>query len=123
MNQSHKNSPIPRSEEHMLGHGFYKHSHAQGEANAYGLPLIIEGINQIDLQQVGTEVRIADFGSAQGQNSLCRSRPRLQVKALLTKAGRTSAQDPKKYSCHWVFHLMLISTKQKVRLLRGRSQE
>jgi hypothetical protein len=55
--------PSSGDEEHMLGHGFYnKHSHEQGEANTYGLPLIIEGINQIDLRQIGSEFRIADYG-------------------------------------------------------------
>jgi small subunit ribosomal protein S13 len=58
--------PIPPGsgdDEHMLGHGFYnKHSHEQGKANTYGLPLIIEAINQVDLRQVGSEFRIADYG-------------------------------------------------------------
>ena len=61
----------PRSEEHMLGHGFYnKHSHEQGKANSYALPLIPEAIGKIDLEQIGSEFRIADYGCAQGQNSL-----------------------------------------------------
>lgn len=86
--------PSSDNEEHMLGHGFYnKHSHAQGEANTYGLPLIIEAINQIDLGQIGTEFRIADYGSAQGQNSLLPMKTAIaQVKALATKAGRTESQ-------------------------------
>jgi hypothetical protein len=42
-----------RSEEHMLGHGFYnKHSHEQAKANTYGLPLITEAISHIDLAQI-----------------------------------------------------------------------
>ena len=83
--------PSPSDEEHMLGHGFYnKHSHEQGKANTCGLPLIIEAINQIDLQQIGSEFRIADYGSAQGQNSLLPMKTAIaQVKALATKAGRT----------------------------------
>ncbi len=56
----------------MLGHGFYnKHSHEQGKANAYALPLIPEAIANIDLDQIGDEFRIADYGSAQGKNFLC----------------------------------------------------
>jgi len=44
--------PSSNNEEHMLGHGFYnKHSHEQTKANTYGLPLIIEAVNQIDLCQ------------------------------------------------------------------------
>jgi hypothetical protein len=89
MNQS----VVPSSddEEHMLGHGFYnKHSHAQGDANTYGLPLLVEGINQIDLRQIGSEFRIADYGSAQGQNSLLPMKTAIaQIKELATKAGRT----------------------------------
>ena len=62
--------PSSSNEEHMLGHGFYnKHSHEQGKANTCGLPLIIEAINQIDLGQIASEFSIADYGSAQGQNS------------------------------------------------------
>ena len=59
------------NEEHMLGHGFYnKHSHEQGKANTYGLPLLVEAVNGIDFGQISDEFRIADYGSAQGQNSL-----------------------------------------------------
>jgi hypothetical protein len=55
MNQPPTNSPTARSDEHMLGHRFYnKHSHEQGKANTYGLSLIVEAINQIDLHQVGS---------------------------------------------------------------------
>jgi len=47
----------------MLGHGFYnKHSHEQAKANTCGLPLIIQAINQIDLRQIDSEFRIADYG-------------------------------------------------------------
>jgi hypothetical protein len=119
--------PSPGDEEHMLSHGFYnKHSHAQGEANMYGLPLIVEGINQIDLRQIGDEFRMADYGSAQGQNSLLPMKIAIaQIKAMATKADRKEisitvthtesalAKDPKKYSCRWIIQLMLISKKQK----------
>ena len=72
------------NEEHMLGHGFYnKHSHEQGKANTCGLRLIIEAINQIDLQRIGGEFRIADYGSAQGHNSLLPMKTAIaQVKGL-----------------------------------------
>jgi hypothetical protein len=71
MNQSNPSLSTSRDEDHMLGHGFYnKHSHEQGKANTYGLPLIIDAINHIDLRQIGDEFPIADYGSAQGQNSL-----------------------------------------------------
>jgi len=83
--------PSSSNDEHMLGHGFYnKHSHEQGKANTCGLPLIIEAINRIDLQRIGSEFRIADYGSAQGQNSLLPMKTAIaQVKALATKSGRT----------------------------------
>jgi hypothetical protein len=65
--------PSSSGEEHMLGDGFYnKHSHEQAKANTYGLPLIIEAINQIDLAQIGTESRIADYGWARGKIHFCR---------------------------------------------------
>jgi hypothetical protein len=58
------NPPNPtlssHNEEHMLGHGFYnKHSHEQGKANTYGLPLLVEAVNGIDFGQIGDEFRIA----------------------------------------------------------------
>jgi SAM dependent carboxyl methyltransferase len=88
------NQPVSRvsgDEEHMLGHGFYnKHSHEQGKANTCGLPLIIEAINQIDLYETGSEFRIADYGSAQGQNSLLPMKTALaQLRMLAAKSGRT----------------------------------
>jgi hypothetical protein len=90
MNKPNPNSPGSRDEEHMLGHGFYnKHSHEQGEANTYGLPLIVEAINEIDLGQIGSEFRIADYGSAQGQNSLLPMKTAIaQIKTLAAKSGR-----------------------------------
>jgi hypothetical protein len=55
----------------MLGHGFYnKHSHAQGAANTYGLPLIARAVGALDAGVVGGALRLADYGSAQGHNSL-----------------------------------------------------
>jgi hypothetical protein len=59
------------SAEHMLGHGFYnKHAQAQGAANRSGLTLIEQAIQRIDLARVQEVFRIADYGSAQGRNSL-----------------------------------------------------
>jgi hypothetical protein len=72
MIQSTENGRASRTEEHMLGHGFYnKHSHEQAKANTYALPRITKAISRIDLAQIGCELRVADYGSAQGQNSLC----------------------------------------------------
>jgi salicylate 1-O-methyltransferase len=59
------------SAEHMLGHGFYnKHAEAQGAANRFGLALIEQAIARVDLARAGGVVRIADYGAAQGGNSL-----------------------------------------------------
>lgn len=59
------------SPEHMLGHGFYnKHSQEQGAANRYSLPHLVEAVNAIDPGQTPGHIRIADYGSAQGRNSL-----------------------------------------------------
>jgi hypothetical protein len=55
----------------MLGHGFYnKNSHAQGTANTFGLPLLLKAVDRVELDRVGRTFRIADYGSAQGHNSL-----------------------------------------------------
>jgi len=71
MTQSTEKLSASHSEEHMLGHGFYnKHSHEQAKANTYALSLIVEAITRIDFAQIGSEFRIADYGSAQGKNSL-----------------------------------------------------
>jgi hypothetical protein len=90
MNQPSRGSLTPRSEEHMLGHGFYnKHSHEQGKANTYALPLIPEAIAKTDLDQIGDEFRIADYGSAQGQNSLSPMKTAIaEIKKRATKPGR-----------------------------------
>jgi len=92
MSQSPENVSVSHSDEHMLGHGFYnKNSHAQAKANTYGLPLIVEAINRIDLAQIGSEFRIADYGCAQGENSLLPMKTAvLQIKALAAKACRAT---------------------------------
>jgi hypothetical protein len=54
MNQPNLNT-VSRDEEHMLDHGFYnKHSHEQGKANTYGLPLIVEADWTTLFQTVGS---------------------------------------------------------------------
>src|SRR6266481_3884698 len=89
MTQSTEKVSASDGEEHMLGHGFYnKHSHEQAKANTYALPLIVEAINRIDLAQIGGEFRIADYGSAQGQNSLLPMKTAIgQIRTLAAKAG------------------------------------
>lgn len=60
-----------QSQGHMLGHGFYnKHSQEQGMVNRYCLPLLADAVNAIDIAQTADHFRIADYGSAQGRNSL-----------------------------------------------------
>jgi len=55
----------------MPGHGFYnQHSQGQGMVNRYCLPLLADAVNAIDLAQTAVHFRIADYGSAQGRNSL-----------------------------------------------------
>jgi hypothetical protein len=91
MSPSPQNLAGTPSEEHMLGHGFYnKHSHAQAKANTYGLPLILESVKRIDLARIGSEFRIADYGSAQGQNSLLPMKTAIaQIRSLAAKGERT----------------------------------
>src|SRR6266404_4895061 len=68
MTQSSENLSAAHSGEHMLGHGFYnKNSHEQAKANTYGLPLIIEAINRIDLAQIGSEFGIETAIQARGR--------------------------------------------------------
>jgi hypothetical protein len=92
MNQPTPGSSEPHGEEHMLGHGFYnKHSHGQGKANTYALPLIPKAICQIDPDQIGNEFRIADYGSAQGDNSPLPMKTAIaEIIKLAVKRGRTA---------------------------------
>ncbi len=69
-----------QSQAHMLGHGFYnKHSQEQGMVNRYCLPLLADAVNTIDVEQTADHFRIADYGSAQGRNSL------LPIKTAIAK--------------------------------------
>jgi hypothetical protein len=92
MAESTENISVSRGEEHMLGHGFYnKNSHEQAKANTYALPLIVESINRIDLAQIGSDFRIADYGSAQGLNSLLPMKTAVaQIKAQAAKSRRAT---------------------------------
>jgi hypothetical protein len=57
----------------------------------YALPLIVEAINRIELAQIGSEFRIADYGSAQGQNSLLPMKTAIaQIRTLAPKSGRAT---------------------------------
>ena len=74
---SERDRPTPvdadpaHSQEHMLGHGYYnKHSHEQEAANQFGLAHIEQAIAALDLDPGPRHLRIADYGSAQGHNSL-----------------------------------------------------
>src|SRR6266403_3083358 len=68
-----------------------KHSHEQAKANTYALPLIVEAITRIDLAQIASEFRIADYGSAQGQNSLLPMKTAIaQIRTLAAKFGRAT---------------------------------
>jgi hypothetical protein len=92
MTQSTEKLSGSHSEEHMLGHSFYnKHSHEQAKANTYALPLIVEAIARIDLAQIGSEFRIADYGSAQGQNSLLPMKTAIgQIRMAAAKSSGTT---------------------------------
>lgn len=64
-------SGLQNHHEHMLGHGFYnKHSQEQGLANRHALPLLAAAVNAVDPAIASADFRIADYGSAQGRNSL-----------------------------------------------------
>jgi hypothetical protein len=70
------------SEEHMLGHGYYnKHAQAQGAANQHAVEIIARAVQALDLSRLGREIRIADYGCAQGHNSLLPIRAALEALA------------------------------------------
>jgi hypothetical protein len=55
----------------MKGHGFYsEHSHPHQKANSLGLPLLERAIEEITVPQGAEPAVVADFGAAQGRNSL-----------------------------------------------------
>ena len=55
----------------MKGHGFYnEHSHPQQKADSLGLPLLERAVDEITMPQGAEPAVVADFGAAQGRNSL-----------------------------------------------------
>src|SRR5215207_4771238 len=56
----------------MKGHGFYnEHSRSQQQADGLGLPLLERAVEEMTvLQGAEPAVVVADFGAAQGRNSL-----------------------------------------------------
>ena len=108
MNQPSRGSLTPRSEEHMLGHGFYnKHSHEQGKANAYALPLIPEAIAKADLDHwrrvSNCRLRICARTKFAFADEDC------VIDSFSQRLQSALAKDPQKYSCRWVLQLMVIS--------------
>ena len=55
----------------MKGHGFYnEHSRPQQKADSLGLSLLERAVEEISVPQGAEPAAVADFGSAQGRNSL-----------------------------------------------------
>jgi hypothetical protein len=55
----------------MKGHGFYnEHSHPQQKADSLGLPLLERAVEEMTVLQGAEPAAVADFGAAQGRNSL-----------------------------------------------------
>jgi hypothetical protein len=55
----------------MKGHGFYKeHSRPQQNADSLGLPLLERAVEELNVPQGAELAAVADFGAAQGHNSL-----------------------------------------------------
>ena len=55
----------------MKGHGFYnEHSRPQQTADSLGLPLLERAVEEITVPQGAEPAAVADFGAAQGRNSL-----------------------------------------------------
>jgi hypothetical protein len=74
----------------MKGHGFYnKHSRPQQKANSLGLPLLERAVEEMTVPQGAEPAAVADFGAAQGRNSL--GPMRLAVEKI---RRRTTASTP-----------------------------
>src|SRR4028119_1234870 len=55
----------------MKGHGFYnEHSRSQQQADSLGLPLLERAVEEMTVLQGAEPAVVADFGAAQGRNSL-----------------------------------------------------
>src|SRR5918993_2889711 len=55
----------------MKGHGFYnEHSRPQQKADSLGLPLLEQAVGEMTVPQGAEPAAVADFGAAQGRNSL-----------------------------------------------------
>src|ERR671917_637713 len=55
----------------MKGHGFYnEHSRPQQKADSLGLPLLERAVGEMTVPQGAEPAAVADFGAAQGRNSL-----------------------------------------------------
>src|ERR671938_1590370 len=55
----------------MKGHGFYnEHSRPQQTADSLGLPLLGRAVEEMTVPQGAEPAVVADFGAAQGRNSL-----------------------------------------------------
>ena len=55
----------------MKGHGFYnEHSRSQQQADSLGLPLLERAVEEMTVPQGAEPAAVADFGAAQGRNSL-----------------------------------------------------
>src|SRR4028119_1370726 len=55
----------------MKGHGFYnEHSRSQQQADSLGLPLLQRAVEEMPVFQGAEPAVVADFGAAQGRNSL-----------------------------------------------------
>jgi hypothetical protein len=55
----------------MKGHGFYnEHSHPQQKADSLGVPLLERAVEEMAVPQEAEPAAVADFGAAQGRNSL-----------------------------------------------------
>src|SRR5215212_11500726 len=74
----------------MKGHGFYnEHSRPQQKADSLGLPLLERAVGEMTVPQGPEPATVADFGAAQGRNSL--EPMRLAVERL---RRRTSVSTP-----------------------------
>src|SRR5918998_5106687 len=72
----------------MKGHGFYnEHSRPQQKADSLGLPLLERAVEEITVPQGAEPAAVADFGAAQGRNSLGPMRLAVEKIRLRTTAS------------------------------------
>ena len=71
LTQGSSQTTTASADDVMKGHGFYnEHSHPQQKADSLGLPLLERAVEEMTMPHGAELAAVADFGAAQGRNSL-----------------------------------------------------